>query len=194
MRCDEVQPLQGAYLDSELDPRASLEIEQHLKGCPECNRIFVEAQRFEAWLKSGLNRRQPPSFCWEKTEQAVRRTCPPVGQNETSKAQLPEWKSVRIFFAERLSATWNRSPLAWTALAATWLVILCLNTIAKEGSPRILAQQTSPSTSELRFALKQKARLMAELMFFSSDQSLPNQTKASPARPRSEWHRNTLNT
>ena len=181
-------------MDSELDARTSLEIEQHLKGCRACNRIFVEAQRFEDWLKSGLNRRQPLSFCWEKTEQAVRLTCAPTRENETPKARPPERKSITTFFRARVSATWNRSPLTWTALAAIWIVILCLNTAAKQSSPPVLAQQRAPSTSELRFALKQKARLMAELTFFASDQLQPNETKASPPRPRSERRQNTLNT
>ena len=53
MRCDEVQSLQGPYLDSELDARTSLEIEQHLKACPECARLFAEEEKLEARIKAG---------------------------------------------------------------------------------------------------------------------------------------------
>jgi len=43
MKCDEVQTLHGPYLDSELDAKNSLEIQQHLKTCPGCARLFAEA-------------------------------------------------------------------------------------------------------------------------------------------------------
>ena len=50
------KPLQGPYLDSELDAKTTLEIEQHLAGCPACARLFAEEQKLEARMKAGLNR------------------------------------------------------------------------------------------------------------------------------------------
>jgi anti-sigma factor RsiW len=194
MRCDEVQPLQGVYMDSELDARTSLEIEQHLKGCQECWRIFMQAQQFEHWLKAGLNRSQPSSFCWEKTAEAVRAVLAPLGPNGAPQVSFFRGKPAISSLAARLRAAWKQSPWTWTALAAAWMAILCLNTAAKESSTPVLARQRAPSTSELRFALKQRERLMADLTFFVTDQSVPNKTKASSPGPRSERRPKTLNT
>ena len=38
MKCHEVQPLLGAYLDGELDLLHSLDIERHLADCAQCSR------------------------------------------------------------------------------------------------------------------------------------------------------------
>ena len=48
MKCDEAQTLHGPYLDSELDAKTSLEIQQHLKMCPACARLFAEADSLPA--------------------------------------------------------------------------------------------------------------------------------------------------
>ena len=71
MKCDELQPLQGPYLDSELDARTSLEIEQHLKACPNCARLFAEEQKLAARLKAGLNRGQRTAALWDEIERSV---------------------------------------------------------------------------------------------------------------------------
>ncbi len=48
MKCDEVQTMHGPYLDSELDAKTTLEIEQHLAACPACARLFAEEQKLNA--------------------------------------------------------------------------------------------------------------------------------------------------
>ena len=58
MRCEEVQSLHGPYLDSELEARSTLEIEQHLKSCPDCARLFAEEAEAggaaEGWPDAGV--------------------------------------------------------------------------------------------------------------------------------------------
>jgi len=58
MKCYEAQALQGLYLDSELDPIGTLKIEQHLKSCPDCARLFAEEQRLDRSLRTALSRGQ----------------------------------------------------------------------------------------------------------------------------------------
>jgi len=41
MNCHEIQSLTGPYLDSELDAKTSLGIQQHLAACPACARRFA---------------------------------------------------------------------------------------------------------------------------------------------------------
>ena len=48
MKCDEVQTMQGPYLDSELDAKTTLEIEHHLAVCPACAHLFAQEQKLEA--------------------------------------------------------------------------------------------------------------------------------------------------
>ena len=71
MKCDEVQTLHGPYLDSELDAKTSLEIGQHLKGCPNCARLFVEEQKLEAHVMAGLKRGPRTAALWEQLEREV---------------------------------------------------------------------------------------------------------------------------
>jgi anti-sigma factor RsiW len=40
MNCEEAIRLMDGYLDAELDPITSQAIEQHLQGCPSCNRAY----------------------------------------------------------------------------------------------------------------------------------------------------------
>ena len=71
MKCDEVKSMQGAYLDSELDAKTTLEIAEHLRGCRECVRVFAEEQRAEARLKASLNRGPRTAALWERIERSV---------------------------------------------------------------------------------------------------------------------------
>ena len=51
MDCRQAATLIGAYLDQELDPRSSLEIEEHLKGCASCSGALAGDRS----LKKGLH-------------------------------------------------------------------------------------------------------------------------------------------
>src|SRR3974390_2027681 len=109
MRCDEIQPLQGAYLDSELDARTTLEIQQHLKSCPECARLFSEEQNFEAWITCGLKQGQRSAALWEQTERAVRDAARSASRPQTSPraAQRGEWAALFAPLASQLRAAWG---------------------------------------------------------------------------------------
>ena len=191
MRCDEVQTLHGPCLDSELDARTTLKIEQHLKSCPECARLFAEEQKLEARLKASLNQGTKTPALWEGIERAV---VDAAARESARRRPLPR-TSRRLFAAlgEQLQAGWQRSRWAWSGLASAWAVILVLNSATHQPATPPLAKQEAPSASEMRLALKQKQQLMAELDG-PAKPAPADKSKAAPPSPRSDRRKQTLNT
>jgi anti-sigma factor RsiW len=194
MKCDQVETLHGPYLDSELDARTSLEIQQHLATCPACARLFAEQEKLEAGMKAGLNRGSRTAAFWEQIERKV------VAASSASRLRPPAhvsqsvgWQSILETLGARLQAGWQASRWAWTGLAAVWVVILALNLVAREPDAQLLAGQEVPSASEMHFALKQKQLLMAELAV-TSEPAPADKSKATPPSPHSERRNETLNT
>ncbi|HVV71407.1 MAG TPA: zf-HC2 domain-containing protein, partial [Verrucomicrobiae bacterium] len=72
MKCEEIQALEGAYLDSELDAAATAEVAGHLKSCPECARLFAEQGELNSWLRAALSKGERSPEVWERAERAVR--------------------------------------------------------------------------------------------------------------------------
>ena len=195
MKCDEAQTLHGLYLDSELDTKTSLEIEQHLKACPECARLFAEEEMLEARIKAGLKQGARTPAMWAQIERGVvgdstqRRREPQRGAEGSFSLRSSAFLCVSAL--NQFRAAWQRSRWAWAGLAAVWVVILVLNSAAREPNPPLVAGQDLPSASEMRVALKQKDLLMAELAFFSEPAAKP---KPVPPSPRSDRRRATFNT
>jgi predicted anti-sigma-YlaC factor YlaD len=50
MRCSSCEPLLDAYLESALRPRQTLEVTEHLRGCPECEGLMRELRVIDALL------------------------------------------------------------------------------------------------------------------------------------------------
>jgi anti-sigma factor RsiW len=71
MRCHEVRRFIGPYLDSELDARTSLEIEQHLENCSECARVFEAEKKLDARMFSVLRQGEKTFGLWEAAEKRV---------------------------------------------------------------------------------------------------------------------------
>jgi anti-sigma factor RsiW len=193
MKCQEVQTLHGPYLDSELDAKTSLEIEQHLAACPACARLFAEEEKLEARMTSGLNRGPRTAALWEQIEREV------VSASSGSRLRPPARLSQPVgrqgvleTLGARLRAGWQASRWAWTGLTAVWAVILALNFTGREGNAPLVAGQEVPSASEMRFAWQQKQLLMAELAL-TSEPAPANKPKAAPPSPRSDRRREILN-
>jgi anti-sigma factor RsiW len=191
MKCDELQPLQGPYLDSELDARTSLEIEQHLESCPNCTRVFAEEQQFAVRLKAGLNHGQRTAALWDQIERSVSAASRP-GQ---SPSEVPSAGRQGLLAAlgTQLQAGWQRSPWAWAGLSAAWAVILALNFTARESEPPLVAGKPLPPAAEMRIAAKQRQLLMTDLAALS-EPAQPNKVKSAPPSPRSDRRKETLNT
>jgi hypothetical protein len=189
MTCDDVQCLQGPYLDSELDARTTLEVEHHLKGCPDCARAFAEEEWVEAWLKAGLNRGERTPGLWKQVEGKISIRGQPRSQMFSSPAGPV---NLFVVLLGQLKDSWSASRWIWTGLAATWAVILMLNTTARETDQAAGTRRPAPSTLDLRFALKQKQLWMVELAAPSGATSASS-SKMAPVGPRSERHLVNLN-
>jgi hypothetical protein len=194
MKCDEIRPLQSAYLDSELDARTTLEIQQHMKSCMGCARVFAEEQRLEARMKAGLNRGERTGPLWDQIERSVAaaalvRGCtrPPTGVSQPA-----GWRHLLSRIGEQLQSGWRRSRWAWSGLAAVWVVILLLDFTAREPDTTLVAGQRVPTPSEMRLAWKQKEQLMAELAV-TIEPAPADKPKPAPPKPRSDRRNGTLN-
>ena len=192
MKCDEVQTLHGPYLDSELDARTSLEIEQHLKACPACARLFAEGEKLEARIKAGLKQGPRTPALWAQIEREVA-----AAASSASRPRPPEqvsppvgWPAMLGALWAQLRAGWQASRWAWAGLAAVWAVILVLNGVAREPGSPLVASPDLPSASELRLALKQKDLLLAELALTPEPAAKP---KPALPSPRSDRRKETLN-
>ncbi len=185
----------GPYLDSELDARTSLEIEQHLKSCPECARLLAEQQKLEARMKAGLNRGQRTAALWAELERSVTAAgcLTELPRPSSGRAQAGGWHSILQALTAQLQASLQPSRRAWAGLAAVWVVILALNLAAREPEGPRMAEKQLPPSSEVRFAVKQKLLLMAELATLS-EPAPAEKARVAPPSPRSDRRKETLNT
>ena len=74
-----------------------------------------------------------------------------------------------------------------------WGVILTLNFAAREPVAPLVAGERLPPASEVRFALKQKQLLMADLAALA-EPAPAEKAKVAPPSPRSDRRNETLNT
>jgi anti-sigma factor RsiW len=193
MKCNEVQTMQGLYLDSELDAKTTLKIEQHLAGCPACARLFAQEQKLEARITAGLNRGSRTAALWAQIEREV--TVASSASRPRPPALVPQqvgWPALLGGLGAQIRARWRTSRWAWTGLAGVWAVILMLNLAEREPGAPLVAGQEVPSASELRLALKQKYLLMSELAL-TSEPSPSDKPKPARPSPHSERRNETLN-
>ena len=194
MKCDEVKAMQGAYLDSELDAKTTLEVAVHLRACAECARLFAEEQKLEARLRNGLSRGQRTAALWEQIAHSVVTAAPSAARREpaTRHSRSAGWCTVLTALVEPLAAGWRRSCWVWSGLAAVWVVIVGLNLAARE--PKTAAARTRlPPASEVRFAVQQKQSLLADLAALSEPPAA-DKVKTAPPTPRSDRRKEALNT
>lgn len=103
MRCHEARALCGPYLDSELDVKSSLDVEQHLGICPECARCFAAEKRVEERMATALQVGEKTDSLWRKVEAEV----------SAPRAKAGGWSRKWLQFAAVLATV--------AALAFLWL-------------------------------------------------------------------------
>jgi len=191
MKCDEAQLMYGPYLDSELDARITLEMEQHLKSCAECARFFAEEQRFEAWVNRSLTRGVRSPLVWQQLEQAVVKAAAAgtVSSPESCVMQADGWRTRFKALVGQLQTVCRQAPRTWGAMAAAWVIILVLNLGARDSDLSPVARAEPPSVSQMRFAFKQKQWLLAQLAMPSES---PRQDQVGAAGPRSQLRNGNL--
>jgi anti-sigma factor RsiW len=194
MKCDEAQSLHGPYLDSELDAKTTVEIQQHLKSCPDCARFFAEEEKLQARIMAGLNQGQRSAGLWEEIEHSLVAAAPATARSQLT-ARLPQpagWQTVLWTLSGQLHSGWRRFPRAWTGLAASWVGIFALLFAAREPDTPLVAGQQVPSRSEMHFALIQKQLLMSELAV-TPEPVAAEKPKAAPPSRRGDRGNETLN-
>jgi hypothetical protein len=72
MRCHETRKFLGPYLDSELDAKTSLEIQQHLDSCLDCARVFAAEEKLDARIFRGLRQGQRTAELWDSIESRIK--------------------------------------------------------------------------------------------------------------------------
>jgi anti-sigma factor RsiW len=155
MKCDELQSLHGAYLDSELDARTTLEIQQHLAACPDCARAVAAEAKLEARVAAGLKRGERTTSLWDRIEQRVMT----AAEAESRRRSAPQVPQRRPWWHESL---WP-SPQAWAGLAATWMVLAGVSFAMREPASVTATHQIRPPSPELRLVLQQQKLMLAEL-------------------------------
>lgn len=105
MRCHEVRALCGAYLDSELDTKTSIEIEQHLGNCAKCHAFFEGERRVDARIRNALQAGAKDELLWSRIEAHV------TGLADAPAAKRSWWKGGG--FAAAASVALAITLIAW---------------------------------------------------------------------------------
>jgi anti-sigma factor RsiW len=71
MKCQEIHKLIGPYLDSELDAKTSLNIEEHLQTCDDCAGLLEAERRCDERIVSALRRGEKTPELWRQLEARV---------------------------------------------------------------------------------------------------------------------------
>jgi anti-sigma factor RsiW len=109
MRCHEARALDTAYLDSELDSRTSLEIDQHLADCAGCRRYFEVQQKLDVRIDAVLRGGTRDPQLWNQIEAKLSENSSPVLVKHW-------WKRTTVFAIAASVAlvitwvAWPRSP------------------------------------------------------------------------------------
>lgn len=114
MSCTDVLDLIDAYLDGELDPVANLDIEQHLRDCPGCDRACQEHKALIKAINSGSPyEKRPHRVCASAFNPPCERNfLPPRAVPRQRISPLPgqSLPGCRRFFSRRLGAGWRSQP------------------------------------------------------------------------------------
>jgi anti-sigma factor RsiW len=185
MKCEEIQPLHGAYLDSELDARTTAEIQQHLAACPDCARAFAAEAKLNAQITTGLKRGQRTAALWAQIEQrvsAAAKTESSPRRTTQAPPRMPWWREM----------LWP-CPQAWAGLATVWMVMLVASFAAREPATTTEAHQVSPPSRQTRELLQKQRQMLAELDGLAEQLATeqPGGVAPQPRSQRSEQPSNT---
>ena len=185
MKCEEIQPLHGAFLDSELDAKTALEIQQHLAACPDCARAFEAEAKLDGRVVACLRRGQRSAALWEQIEQGVLAAAEAESQPRPAVQpvlRIPWWREL----------LWP-SPQAWAGLAAMWVVMLGVTFATREPAPMTEARQAPATSDQMRRLLQEQRQMLAELNGLT-EQLVIEQPGGAVPQPRSQRSEQPSNT
>ena len=142
MNCKEVINLMDGYLDSELDPLTSQTIEQHLRDCPNCDRIYKAHGSLMRTIATaspyhkapaGLRERIQSSLREEIAEQPIRDVSSEMPVRPLSKQSEPR----TVFFGTQ----WNWLALAAAIILAALIALNLVPRLQRPGADQLLATQ-----------------------------------------------------
>ena len=114
MACDDNVRLLHGYIDGELDLVRSIEIEEHLKTCPDCAQELWNQQTLrKAFRSSNLYERAPAGLAGRIHASIAREVA------EAAPEQLPEVKTTRLPLLTKTRTVWN-----WLAVAAAIVLVV----------------------------------------------------------------------
>jgi anti-sigma factor RsiW len=125
MECKNAQTLIDGYLDRELDPVRSLEIEDHFHECIVCSKIYNERQLVRDALKTGSAYFQAPADLKKRVQRSVRQAA-----KAESALRWPSWSWLK-----------SAAPMAAAAIVLLTLVPFLRGPSTEE----ILAQEVVSS-------------------------------------------------
>jgi anti-sigma factor (TIGR02949 family) len=92
MDCKNAQTLIAGYLDQELDPVRSSEIEDHLHECAACSKVYDNHQVLSAALKTGSVYFKAPADLQKRIQRSMRE----AAKAESSPSRWLSWSWVRM--------------------------------------------------------------------------------------------------
>lgn len=153
--CEQLMAWSGAYLDSELDTRTTLQVQQHLASCPHCAARFAAESRWHQGLAKVLGRTPQDPALWGGIERRVAGSEP-----EPPVAVMPDT-------AEEDPQSWRfwlwPSPRAHLGLAAVWAGLLLLHGLGQANVPQTV-RPAATASSQVLVALRDQRRLADELL------------------------------
>jgi anti-sigma factor RsiW len=121
--CDDNARLLHGYLDGELDLVRSLEIEEHLKTCPDCAQELWNQQTLRKAFRSSSLYDRAPSGLADRIRGAIALEAPSATVEKSPAGQAPTSKQK----ASMVSLTSKRAAWGWLAVAAAILMVLAMS-------------------------------------------------------------------
>ena len=155
MVCDDNARLLHGYLDGELDLVRSLEIEEHLKGCPDCaQEIWNQQTLRKAFRSSNVYERAPKALADRIRASIAQQSEAGNIEVEDTSSNAAETEATELMPTEvseaqkapKRTVTAKRAAWNWLAVAAAILIAVLLTWrmlpgVAGRGQSRLLAQE-----------------------------------------------------
>ena len=104
MNCQDAQLLIPAYLDDELDLVKSLEVEQHLRDCPNCSQVYKNQQALRSVFDNNALYYRSPAALRKRIQSSVRE----ANQAVSAPRVVPwRWLGVLASVAAIVILTWG---------------------------------------------------------------------------------------